>query len=120
LAAAALVGDSVPWAASAQQSSSASAPRCVARRFMSGDLQDLLCGALTLAGGGLPHLRAAQLRVTERQTVETLVEDFFRRGFAVLAEKESRRVHDVSVTPAIGDDAGNVPLGVEAVVTEQL
>src|SRR6185312_4200844 len=86
----------------------------------SGHLESLLAGTLALLGGRLPHLRPTQLRMPEGQATEALAKHLFGRGLAVIAKKESRRIDDIGMAPAVGDDAGNVPPGVKPVVAEEL
>src|SRR4029078_9500196 len=71
------------------QTSTAITPNVPTIRVISGHLQNLLTRPPALARRGFPHLRAGQLRVTERQSMEALVDHVFRRGLPVLAKEES-------------------------------
>src|SRR5581483_6794936 len=65
----------------------------------SDDLQHLFGGSLAFVSGGFPHLHAGELRVAECEAMEAIAQNVLRRGLAVLAEEEPRRVDDVRVTP---------------------
>src|SRR5690348_3763901 len=56
--------------------------------------------------------------MSESETIEALAQHLLGRGLAVLAKEEARRIHNIRMTPAVGDDSRDVPPGVEAMIAE--
>src|SRR5579884_3733890 len=90
---------------------------------ISGDhfVKKLTDGAVGFQNGGFVVRRAGEVGVGESNSAERRgAQDLSRRGLAVFTEKEAWLRIDVSVAPAIQDDASNVAPGVKAGLRKHL
>ena len=57
----------------------------------------------------------SQVCISKRNAAEgRLAQDLPRRGLAIFAEEKARLWAQIRVPPAIQDDSGNVPVGIES------